>query len=84
MLPSLFASEGVARAWSVPRAVAFGAGVGVVAALFKTNGPLHESASTSTRVMEIAGVAVAFGLLCAGAAVLRNLVARRLIWPNAK
>jgi hypothetical protein len=55
-----------------------------VAALFKTFGPLNEAASTSTRVMEIAGVAVAFGLLCAGAAVLRNLVSRRLIWPNAK
>jgi hypothetical protein len=30
--------------------------------------------------LEIAGAALAFALLCAGAAALRNFIARRLIW----
>jgi hypothetical protein len=88
MLPSLFASGDGARAWNVTRAAAYGAGVGAIAALFRTLGPLHEagSASTrvSTRVLEIAGIALVFALLCAAAASLRNFIARRLIWPEMR
>jgi hypothetical protein len=34
--------------------------------------------------LEIAGIALAFALLCAGAAALRNFIARRLIWPEMR
>jgi hypothetical protein len=34
--------------------------------------------------LEIAGVALAFALLCAAAAALRNFIARRLIWPEMR
>jgi hypothetical protein len=84
MLPSLFASGDGARAWNVTRAAAYGAGVGAIAALFRTLGPLHEAGSAPTRVLEIAGVALAFALLCAAAAALRNFIARRLIWPEMR
>jgi hypothetical protein len=32
------------------------------------------------RFLEIADAALALALLCAGAALLRNLIARKLIW----
>jgi hypothetical protein len=49
-----FAPRELRRAWSIPRAVTFGAVVGVIAALFKTFGPLREAGPTSTRIFEIA------------------------------
>jgi hypothetical protein len=79
MLPSLFASGENARTWSVSRAAIYGAAVGAAAALFKILGPLHEPGSAAARALEIAGVALAFALLCAGAALLRNLIARRFV-----
>jgi len=82
MLSLLFASGKTARAWSVPRAAAYGAGVGALAALFKTLGPLHEAGSASANVLQIAGAALAFALLCAGAAALRNFTARWLVRPE--
>jgi hypothetical protein len=84
MLPSLFASGKNAQAWSLWRAAACGAVVGSLAALFKVFGPLHATGSAVTPVWEIAGAAGAFALLCAGAALLRNVVARRLIWPDLR
>jgi hypothetical protein len=84
MLPSLFASGDGARAWKVARAAAYGAGLGAVAAIFSTLGPLHDAGSASERVLQIAGAAVAFALLGAGAAVLRNFTARRFIWPKLR
>lgn len=82
-LLSLFVSGDSGRAWNVPRAAAFGAGVGLLAALFKAFGPFHEGGGGESLVT-IAAVAVAFALLCGGAAVLRNFIARRLIWRESK
>jgi len=84
VLPSLFASRDSDRAWNVSRAAAFGAAVGFVAAAFRTFGPLRDAGSTFSRFVEIAGVTLAFALLCAGAALLRNVIARWLISPEAK
>ncbi len=84
MLPSFYAPGEPRRTWSIPRTATYGAGVGVIAALFKTFGPLREAGSTSTRIFEIAGAALAFALLCGGAAFLRNVIAQRLIWPRTK
>jgi len=83
-LPSLFISRKDAQAWSIPRAGAYGAGIGALAALFKVLEPLHERASVVAGLAEIAGAALAFALLCAGAAALRNAIARRLIWPEMR
>ncbi len=69
------------------RAAAYGAGIGALAALFKIFGPLRATAALANgpsdnlaaNFLEIAGVALAFALLCAGAAALRNYIGRRLI-----
>ena len=84
MLPSLFASRDSDRAWNVSRAAALGAAVGFVASSFRTFGPLRDAGSTFSRIVEIAGVTLVFALLCAGVALLRNIIARRLIWPERK
>jgi hypothetical protein len=84
MLPSLFAAGERGHAWSVPRAAACGAVVGLVAALFKMLGPLHAAGSTTLSIAEIAGATLAFALLCAGGAVIRNMIARRYIWPRMR
>ncbi len=77
--PSFFVSGDGTRAWSVRRAAAYGAGIGTLAAFFKTCGPLHEAASAAAHLLEIAAAALSFALLCAGAAALHNFIARRLI-----
>ena len=87
MLPSLYHSSEDARARSVVHAAAYGAGVGAIAALFKTLGPLrvaNAAGSLAGSVAEIASAAVVFALLCAGAAALRNIVARRVVWPDER
>jgi hypothetical protein len=78
MLPSLFTSDENQRPWSVPRAALYGAGIGLAAALIKIFGPFHAADRARPVVLEIGVVVLAFGLLCAGAALLRNLLARRL------
>ena len=78
-LPSLYASADRAQTWSVARAAAYGAGIGAVAALFKAFGPLHGSGAAG-HVVEITVAASVFALLCAGAAALRNFIARARIW----
>ena len=78
MLPSLFTSDGNARPWSVPRAALYGAGIGLLAALIKFFGPFHAAGRALPAVREIAVAVFAFAVLCAGAALLRNLLARRL------
>ena len=83
MRPSLFAA-GERHAWSVPRAAAYGAAVGLVAAMFKMLGPLHTAGSTALSIEEIAGAMLAFALLCAGGALVRNAIARRYIWPGMR
>ncbi len=81
MLPSLYASEDGVRAWSPARTAGYGAGIGALAALLKIFA-LHLRAAAEAPFWEIAGAALAFALLCAGAAALRNFLARRLIWPQ--
>ncbi len=91
-LPSIFISRHSARAWSVTRAAGYGAIIGALAAVFKTLGPLRETAAVSGNVaenlaanfLEIAGATLAFALLCAGASALRNFIARRLIRPECR
>jgi hypothetical protein len=78
-IPSLYPSGDGARGWSVPRAAACGAGIGALASFFKTFGPLRDAAPDAVSFLQIAGATLVFALLCAGAAVLRNSIARRLI-----
>jgi hypothetical protein len=77
MMPSLF-TPGSPRDWNVPRAGAYGACIGLAAALIKMFSP----GAASPHIYEVAAAAVGFAVLCAAAAALRNAVARRLIWPD--
>jgi hypothetical protein len=79
MLPSLFTSAENARPWNVPRAALCGAGIGLVAALVKTLGPFHGAELALPFALEAFIAVAAFALLCAGAALLRNLLVRRLL-----
>jgi GAF domain-containing protein len=82
-LPSLYASSDPARAWSVTHCACYGALLGALAALFRTLGPFRPAhANLAGSLAEIAAAALAFALLCAGAALLRNFIARRLIWQE--
>jgi hypothetical protein len=91
-LPSLYISGEGTRAWSITRAASYGAVIGALAAVFKALAPLHAATtvggSAAARLIanlpEIAGATFAFALLCASAAALRNLIARRLIWPETR
>jgi hypothetical protein len=85
MLPSFYLSNDKAHTWSVGRAAVYGAGIGAVAALFKTLAPSHGpfAHSTSGTLPEIAFAVLGFALLCAAAAALRNFIAQRLIWPQS-
>lgn len=66
------------------RAAGYGTAVGALAGLLKMLGPLRQAGSVPGHILEIVGAALAFALLCAGAAALRNFVARRLIWPEIR
>lgn len=87
-IPSLYISGKNTEPWSVARAAVYGAGIGALAAVFKTFGPVREADSVvasftdklGANWSEIAAATLAFALLCAGAALLRNFIARRLIW----
>jgi hypothetical protein len=83
-LPSFHVSMRAPRLWSIPRAAAYGAGIGAVAGLFKTIGPLHAAAPAFAHGLEIAAVTAAFSALCAASAYLRNVLARRFIWPDIR
>jgi len=78
MLPSLFTSEDHLRPWSVPRAALFGAGIGLLAALIKAFGPFHAVDRGLPLILDIGVAVLAFALLCAAAALVRNLLVRRL------
>jgi hypothetical protein len=78
-LPSLYLGNENAQDWRVMRAAAYGAGIGVAAALFKMLGPTGERISGPVRFLEVAEAALAFALLCAAAAFLRNMLARRFV-----
>ena len=53
MLPSLYASGDAARAWSLARAAAYGAGIGALAALVKIFG-LRQGGATAAPFWEVA------------------------------
>jgi hypothetical protein len=73
---------GHARRWSVVRAAFYGAAVGAVASVFKLAAPWGEPHAAMAIVRECATAAFGFAALCAAAAALRNVIARRLIWPE--
>jgi hypothetical protein len=84
-LPSFYQSS--ESAWNVVHAAGYGAAIGAFAALFRTLGPLREAnaaASLAGSVAEIAGAAIVFALLCAGAAALRNFLVRRFVWHDGR
>jgi hypothetical protein len=54
------------------------AGIGLLAALIKIFGPFQAADRSLPFALEICVAVLAFGLLCGGAALLRNLVTRRL------
>jgi hypothetical protein len=79
-IPSLYLTTGGARPWSVARAAVYGAGVGAISGLFKTFGLLHTTDPGPGALLRVLAAALAFALLCAGAAALRNFIARRVVW----
>lgn len=90
MLPSLYSVSDDDRTWSVPRAAGYGAAIGALAAAFKmfgmarlagAGGPIggHVSEDGAGGAMQIALAALAFALLCAAAAALRNYLARHFV-----
>jgi hypothetical protein len=68
--------------WNTGRATAYGAAIGIAAAAFKLFAPWSEPHALPAIARELIGAALAFALLCGIAAALRNLIARRLIWPK--
>jgi hypothetical protein len=68
------------RPWNPGRAALYGALIGVAAAAFKSFAPFHGSSAEPHGLVavgkEFAGTGLAFALLCAGAAALRNLIVR--------
>jgi hypothetical protein len=80
MLPRFYVSPEKPAEWSIVRAAGYGAALGLLAGLFKIFGPLHRAASAGA--LELVAAIIGFALLCAGAAALRNAIARRLIWPE--
>jgi hypothetical protein len=56
--------------WNTARATVYGAAIGLVAAAFKLLAPWGEPHSMAATARELVGAA------------LRNVIARRLIWPK--
>lgn len=83
-LPSLWLSGEQGRQWRLGRAASYGAGIGFAAAVFKILAPSGEPHSALGVLRECAGAALGFAILCVAAAMLRNLIARRLIWPDIR
>lgn len=81
LLPSLHKASEPDHAWNVTHAACYGAIIGALAALFKTMGPLRPSAAIhwAGNLTEVVSAALAFALLCAAAAMLRNYLFRRLL-----
>ncbi len=79
-IPSLYLATDGARPWNVARAAAYGAGIGAIAGLFKTFQMGHAGDPASGSVLQVFAASLVFALLCAGAAALRNFIARRVVW----
>jgi hypothetical protein len=78
-LPSLYRGSDGTQDWRLTRAAAYGAGIGVAAALFKMLGPSAGTVWGPAKLFELAEAAAAFAILCVGAALLRNMLARRFV-----
>lgn len=86
-LPSFYRAGDSFRPWRITHAAVCGAGLGALAALFKTMAPIGLSGGLVGRtaaIGQIIAVAACFALLCAAVAMLRNFVARRLIWNEGR
>ena len=84
-MPLLFyrgADDRPQRAWNTAHAAGYGALIGAAAALFKIIAPWNEAHSLAANAREVIGAALAFALLCAFAAALRNVISQRLIWRD--
>lgn len=79
-IPSFYLTSDGPRAWNVARAAAYGAGIGAIAGLFKTLGHLRTTELGPGAVMQVLVATLGFALFCAGAATLRNFIARRVVW----
>jgi len=66
------------RSWNTTRATAYGAVIGLGAALIKSLAPWSSAQPGAAIVKELIGASLAFALLCGLAAALRNVVQRRL------
>jgi hypothetical protein len=83
LFPSFLRWRTPARTWNVAHAAFYGAVIGAAAAAFKTFGPYRaDTVNLSAGLLEIGEAVLAFALLCAIAAVLRNFLARQLIWHD--
>lgn len=84
LLPSFYRSQDTARAWNPAYAALCGAGIGALAGLLKTANPFRAAPpeTLTNHLIDIALAALAFALLCAAAAALRNFIARHLIWDG--
>jgi hypothetical protein len=67
--------------WNIGRAMIYG---GVAAAALKSFSPWAEPHSLTAIVREFAGAGLAFALLCAVVAALRNFIARHAIWSGTR
>jgi len=76
-LPSLFDSYGDSRPWGVPRAAAYGAAIGALAAIVKMLEPAHHAGALVAKLIEIPAAALAFAALFAAGAALRNALVVR-------
>lgn len=86
-LPSFYRPDDSFRPWRVTHAAAFGAGLGALAALVKMLAPFGIAGGLSGRpggVLGVAAVAFGFAVLCAAVALLRNFLARRLVWDESR
>jgi hypothetical protein len=70
--------------WNTGHAMLYGAIIGAVAAGFRLLAPWGGPHSLLGLTEELVGATLAFALLCGVAAALRNFIARRLIWPEAR
>jgi len=70
--------------WNTARATLYGAVIGAAGAAVKLLNPWSEPHAAITIASELVGAALAFALLCAVAAALRNFIARRLIGPEIR
>ena len=78
-LLSLFPGQQRDGDWRPTRAAAYGACIGLAAALFKMLGPFSERNGTPAGWLDLGEAVLAFALLCAGAALLRNALTRRFV-----